>query len=114
GLLAHFRYLAERSSLPIIIYNIPPRVVIEMSVATMAALAQLPSVGRVRESTAKLERVAAQRLACGSDFCQLSGNDDIALAYMAMGGSGCISVTANVAPRLCADFQSACLEGRCA
>ena len=112
GLLAHFRYLAERSSLPIIIYNIPPRVVIEMSVETMATLSALPTIVGLKDSTAKLERVSAQRLACGTAFCQLSGNDDIALAYMAMGGSGCISVTANVAPRLCADFQEACLEAR--
>lgn len=112
GLLAHFRYLAERSPLPIVIYNVPSRTVTDMTVETMAELARLPTVIGVKDATGKLERVSAQRLACGEDFCQLSGNDDLALAFMAMGGAGCISVTANVAPRLCADFQAACLEQR--
>jgi 4-hydroxy-tetrahydrodipicolinate synthase len=112
GLLAHFRYLAERSPLPIVIYNIPGRSVIEMSVETMAKLAKLPTVVGVKDATGKVERASAQRLACGPDFCQLSGNDDMALGFMAMGGAGCISVTANVAPRLCADFQAACLDNR--
>jgi 4-hydroxy-tetrahydrodipicolinate synthase len=112
GLLAHYRYLAERSSLPILIYNVPSRTVTDMSVETMAELAKIPTVVGVKDATGKLERVSAQRLACGTDFCQLSGNDDMALAFMAMGGSGCISVTANVTPRLCADFQQACLDGR--
>jgi 4-hydroxy-tetrahydrodipicolinate synthase len=112
GLLAHFRFLAERCGLPIIIYNVPSRTVTDMTVETMGELAKIPSIAGVKDATGKLERVSAQRLACGSDFCQLSGNDDMALAFMAMGGSGCISVTANVAPRLCAEFQSACLEGR--
>ena len=78
----------------------------------MAVLARLPTIVGVKDATGKLERVSAQRLACGADFCQLSGNDDLALGFMAMGGAGCISVSANVAPRLCADFQSACREGR--
>lgn len=112
GLLAHFRWLAARSPLPIIIYNVPSRTVTDMTVETMATLSELPSIVGVKDATGKLERVAAQRLACGAEFCQLSGNDDLALGFMAMGGVGCISVTANVAPRLCADFQSACLEGR--
>jgi 4-hydroxy-tetrahydrodipicolinate synthase len=112
GLLAHFRWLAERSPLPIIIYNVPSRTVTDMTVETMATLSQLPGIVGVKDATGKLERVAAQRLSCGADFCQLSGNDDLALGFMAMGGVGCISVTANVAPRLCADFQSACLGGR--
>jgi len=112
GLLAHYRYLSERSRLPIIIYNVPARTVTDMTVETMAALAKLPTIAGVKDATGKLERVAAQRLACGPDFCQLSGNDDLALGFMAMGGVGCISVTANVAPRLCADFQAACLEAR--
>ena len=112
GLLAHYRYLAERSPLPILIYNVPSRTVTDMTVETMAELAELPTVVGVKDATGKLERVSAQRIACGPDFCQLSGNDDLSLGFMAMGGSGCISVTANVAPGLCADFQRACLEGR--
>jgi 4-hydroxy-tetrahydrodipicolinate synthase len=112
GLLAHFRYLAERCSLPIVIYNVPSRTVTDMNVETMAELARLPTIVGVKDATGKIERVSAQRLACGTGFCQLSGNDDMALAFMAMGGSGCISVTANVAPRLCADFQAACSDGR--
>jgi 4-hydroxy-tetrahydrodipicolinate synthase len=112
GLLAHYRFLAERCRLPIIIYNVPSRTVTDMNVETMAELAELSTIVGVKDATGKLERVSAQRLACGADFCQLSGNDDMALGFMAMGGAGCISVTANVAPRLCADFQAACLEGR--
>jgi 4-hydroxy-tetrahydrodipicolinate synthase len=112
GLLAHYRYLSTRSSFPIVIYNVPARTVTDMTVDTMAELAKLPTIIGVKDATGKLERVAAQRLACGTDFCQLSGNDDLALGFMAMGGVGCISVTANVAPRLCADFQAACLDGR--
>jgi 4-hydroxy-tetrahydrodipicolinate synthase len=112
GLLAHYRYLAEHCTLPIIIYNVPSRTVTDMSVDTMAELAKLATIVGVKDATGKLERVSAQRLACGEDFCQLSGNDDMALGFMAMGGVGCISVTANVAPRLCADFQAACAGGR--
>ena len=82
-----------------------------MSVETMARLAEIPSIVGVKDATGNLARVSAQRLACGPDFVQLSGNDDMALGFMAMGGVGCISVTANVAPRLCADFQAACLSG---
>jgi 4-hydroxy-tetrahydrodipicolinate synthase len=112
GLLAHFNYLTEHSALPIIIYNVPSRTVTDIAVETLAELAKLPTIVGVKDATGKLERVSAQRLACGSDFCQLSGNDDSALGFMAMGGVGCISVTANVAPRLCAQFQQACLDGR--
>jgi 4-hydroxy-tetrahydrodipicolinate synthase len=112
GLLAHYRYLAERSPLPIIIYNVPGRTVTDISVETMGELAKLPTIVGVKDATGKVERATAQRLACGADFCQLSGNDDMALGFMAMGGAGCISVTANVAPRLCAEFQAACLENR--
>jgi 4-hydroxy-tetrahydrodipicolinate synthase len=111
GLLAHYRYLAENSDLPIIIYNVPARTVTDISPETMGELAKLPTIVGVKDASGKLERVSAQRLACGPDFCQLSGNDDMALGFMAMGGVGCISVTANVAPRLCADFQKACLTG---
>jgi len=112
GLLAHYRYLAERSPLPIIIYNVPARTVVDMDVGTMGELSKLSTIVGVKDATGNLARVSAQRLACGPDFCQLSGNDDMALGFMAMGGSGCISVTANVAPRLCADFQAACSQGR--
>jgi 4-hydroxy-tetrahydrodipicolinate synthase len=83
-----------------------------MSVATMAELSALPTIAGVKDATGNLGRVAAQRLACGAGFVQLSGNDETALGYNAMGGVGCISVTANVAPRLCADLQRACAEGR--
>ena len=112
GLIAHFTFLAERSPLPIVVYNVPTRTVTDITVATLAQLAKLPTIVGVKDASGKAERVAAQRLACGADFCQLSGNDDMALGFMAMGGKGCISVTANVAPRLCADFQTACAEGR--
>ncbi len=111
GLIAHFTYLSENSSLPIVLYNVPSRTVTDIAVETMAELAKLPTVIGVKDASGKVERVAAQRLACGADFVQLSGNDDMALGFMAMGGVGCISVTANVAPRLCADFQNACLSG---
>jgi 4-hydroxy-tetrahydrodipicolinate synthase len=111
GLLAHYRHLAENSDLPIIIYNVPARTVTDISPETMGELAKLPTIVGAKDASGKLERVSAQRLACGPDFCQLSGNDDMALGFMAMGGVGCISVTANVAPRLCADFQKACLTG---
>ena len=112
GLYAHFAYLAERSPLPILIYNIPGRSVVDMSTATMARLAaDFPTIIGVKDATGNLARVSAQRLACGADFCQLSGNDDMALGFNAMGGAGCISVTANVAPSLCAQFQAASLAG---
>jgi dihydrodipicolinate synthase len=111
GLYAHFKAVAEASDLPIYIYNIPGRSVVDMSVATMARLAQIPNIVGVKDATANLERVAQQRLACGPDFVQLSGEDGTALGAMAMGSMGCISVTANVAPALCAKFQEACLAG---
>jgi 4-hydroxy-tetrahydrodipicolinate synthase len=111
GLIAHFTALAERSSLPIIIYNIPGRSVADMSTETMAVLAGLPTVIGVKDATGNLARVSAQREACGADFIQLSGNDDMALGFNAMGGIGAISVTANVAPKLCAQFQAATLAG---
>lgn len=112
GILAHFTALAEGCDLPIVVYNVPGRTVADISVATLAEVAKLPSVVGIKDATGNLARVTAQRLACGEDFCQLSGNDDMALGFNAMGGVGCISVTANVAPRLCADFQAATLEGR--
>lgn len=111
GLYAHFAALAESSDLPIILYNVPGRTVADLSVETMARLAEIPTIVGVKDASGNVARVTAQRLACGADFVQLSGNDDMALGFMAMGGVGCISVTANVAPRLCADFQAACLAG---
>lgn len=111
GLYAHFAALAESSDLPIILYNVPGRTVADLSVETMARLAEIPTIIGVKDASGNVARVTSQRLACGADFVQLSGNDDMALGFMAMGGVGCISVTANVAPRLCADFQDACLAG---
>ncbi len=111
GLIAHYTALHDCCELPIIIYNIPPRSVIDMSVATMAQLARLPRIVGVKDATGKLERVSQQRAACGADFIQLSGEDATALGFNAHGGVGCISVTANVAPRLCAEFQAATLVG---
>ena len=112
GIAAHFRALAEASDLPIVVYNVPSRTVADISVETLAEVARLPTVVGVKDATGNLGRVTAQRLACGAEFCQLSGNDDMALGFNAMGGVGCISVTANVAPKLCAEFQEATREGR--
>ena len=112
GILLHFRYLAEHSDLPIIVYIVPARTVTDIAVSTLAELAKLPTIVGIKDASGKVERVSAQRLACGADFCQLSGNDDMTLGMMAMGAQGCISVTANVAPGLCAQFQAACLQGR--
>lgn len=112
GVFAHFATLADGCDLPIILYNVPGRTVTDITVETMARLAAMPSIVGVKDASGAVARATAQRIACGADFCQLSGNDDMALGFMAMGGAGCISVTANVAPRLCAAFQSACLDGR--
>lgn len=112
GLIAHFAAVAESVSLPIIIYNIPPRSVIDMSPETMGKLAHgYSNIVGVKDATGKLERVSEQRICCGADFIQLSGEDGTALGFNAHGGVGCISVTANVAPRLCAEFQAATLAG---
>ncbi|MBZ7920948.1 4-hydroxy-tetrahydrodipicolinate synthase [Ensifer adhaerens] len=112
GLFAHFAAIAESVKLPIVIYNIPGRSVVDMSVETMAALAKAYSnIIGVKDATGKIERVSEQRMACGPDFVQLSGEDATALGFNAHGGVGCISVTANVAPRLCAEFQEATLAG---
>jgi 4-hydroxy-tetrahydrodipicolinate synthase len=110
GLAAHFRAAAESSDLPIVVYNVPSRTVADISVETLAEIARLPTIVGIKDATGNLGRVTAQRLACGEQFCQLSGNDDMALGFNAMGGIGCISVTANVAPRLCAEFQAATRE----
>jgi 4-hydroxy-tetrahydrodipicolinate synthase len=111
GMIAHFTALHEASKLPIIIYNIPGRSVVDMSPETMGELAKLPRIVGVKDATGKIERVSLQRETCGPDFIQLSGEDATALGFNAHGGVGCISVTANVAPRLCAEFQAATLAG---
>jgi 4-hydroxy-tetrahydrodipicolinate synthase len=112
GLYEHFAAVARATSLPIIIYNIPPRSVIDMTPETMGRLAHdFPNIRGVKDATGKIERVTEQRLACGTDFIQLSGEDASALGFNAHGGVGAISVTSNVAPRLCAEFQEATLNG---
>ncbi len=111
GLIAHFTAMHDACTLPIVIYNIPPRSVVDMSPATMGELAKLPRIIGVKDATGKLERVSQQRIACGPEFIQLSGEDATALGFNAHGGVGCISVTANVAPKLCAEFQQATLRG---
>ncbi len=112
GLLLHYRAIADAVELPLIIYNIPARSVVDMSVATMAELAAHPNIVGVKDATANLTRPLHTTRACGEDFCQLSGEDHTALAFLAAGGHGCISVTANVAPRLCADMHAAWRAGR--
>jgi len=111
GLIQHYTTLAETSAIPIIIYNIPGRSVIDMSVETMATLARHERIIGVKDATGNIARVSQQRAACGPDFMQLSGEDATALGFNAHGGVGCISVTANVAPKLCAEFQEATLAG---
>ena len=111
GLIAHYRALHDACTLPIVIYNIPGRSVVDMLPETMGELAKLPRIVGVKDATGKIERVSQQRIACGPDFIQLSGEDATALGFNAHGGVGCISVTANVAPRLCAEFQEATLRG---
>ena len=111
GLIAHYTALHECCTLPIIIYNIPGRSVVDMSPETMGQLAKLPRIIGVKDATGKIERVSQQRATCGTDFIQVSGEDATALGFNAHGGTGCISVTANVAPRLCAEFQLATLAG---
>ena len=111
GLIAHYTALHDACALPIVIYNIPGRSVIDMTPETMGELAKLPRIVGVKDATGRIERVSQQRAACGPDFIQLSGEDATALGFNAHGGTGCISVTANVAPRLCAEFQEATLAG---
>jgi 4-hydroxy-tetrahydrodipicolinate synthase len=111
GLYRHYQAINDAVDLPIIIYNIPPRSVIDMSVETMARLFQLKNIVGVKDATANLERVSLQRHAMGASFNQLSGEDGTALAFMAHGGHGCISVTSNVAPKMLSEFQEACLAG---
>jgi dihydrodipicolinate synthase len=111
GIYAHLAAVADLD-IPIVLYNVPSRTITDISVETMARLSRLPNVIAVKDATGNLARVSAQRQACGDEFVQLSGNDDMALGFNAMGGVGCISVTANVAPGLCAEFQAATREGR--
>ncbi len=111
GLIAHFTAMHDAADIPIVIYNIPGRSAVDMSVETMSELAKLPRIVGVKDSTGDLTRVSKQRASCGKDFIQLSGEDALALGFNAHGGSGCISVTANVAPKLCAEFQAATLSG---
>ena len=111
GIYAHLAAVADLD-IPIMLYNVPSRTITDISVETMGRLSRLPNVVGVKDATGNLARVSAQRAACGEEFVQLSGNDDMALGFSAMGGVGCISVTANVAPKLCAQFQDAIREGR--
>jgi len=111
GIYAHLAAVADLGIL-IILYNVPSRTITDIAVETMTRLSRLPNVMGVKDATGNLARVSAQRQSCGEEFIQLSGNDDMALGFNAMGGVGCISVTANVAPRLCSEFQAATREGR--
>ena len=114
GLYRHYMAIADAVALPIIIYNIPGRSVVDMSVETMARLAKHPNIVGVKDATANLTRPLHTTLACGPEFCQLSGEDHTAVAYLAAGGHGCISVTANIAPRLCRQMHDAWAAGRVA
>jgi 4-hydroxy-tetrahydrodipicolinate synthase len=111
GMYQHFKAINDAIGIPIIIYNIPARSVIDMSVETMKRLFELKNIAGVKDATANMARVSQQRAALGPDFNQLSGEDVTCLGFMAHGGHGCISVTSNVAPRLCSEFQNACLRG---
>jgi 4-hydroxy-tetrahydrodipicolinate synthase len=111
GLYQHYKAIHDTVDLPIVIYNIPARSVIDMSIETMARLAKLPNIVGVKDATADLLRPVRTRAAIGEDFCQLSGEDGTAVGFLAQGGHGCISVASNVAPRLCADLQNAWMAG---
>jgi 4-hydroxy-tetrahydrodipicolinate synthase len=111
GLYQHYKAIDDAVDIPIVIYNIPARSVVDMTVATLARCAKLRNVIGIKDATANLARASQQRQACGRDFVMLSGEDATALGFMAHGGQGCISVTSNVAPALCAEFQNACLAG---
>ena len=111
GLIAHFKTLHDACELPIVIYNIPGRSVVDMTSQTMGELAKLPRIIGVKDATGDLARVCEQRITCGADFLQISGEDATAHGFNAQGGIGCISVTANAAPKLCAELQNACLAG---
>jgi len=111
GLYQHFKALHDASDIPIIVYNIPPRAIVDILPETMQRLAELPRIAGVKDATADIARISRERLLIGSDFCHLSGEDPTALAYNAHGGHGCISVSANIAPKLSAEFQEACQTG---
>jgi 4-hydroxy-tetrahydrodipicolinate synthase len=111
GMYQHFKAINDAVDIPIIIYNIPPRSVIDMSVATMARLAKLPNIAGVKDATSDLNRPILTEIEIGADFCQLSGEDGTAIPFLAAGGHGCISVTANIAPKMCADMQNAWAAG---
>jgi 4-hydroxy-tetrahydrodipicolinate synthase len=111
GMVAHFTAMHDASALPILIYNIPGRSVVDLTPETLGELSRLPRIVGVKDATGKIERVSLQRETCGADFIQLSGEDATAIGFNAQGGVGCISVTANVAPRLCAEMQVATLAG---
>ena len=111
GLYQHYKAINDAVGIPIIIYNIPPRSVIDMDVETMARLFELKNIAGVKDATGKIDRISQQRETCGHDFIQLSGDDGTALAVMAHGGHGCISVSSNVAPKLLSEFQEACMAG---
>lgn len=111
GLYAHYKAINDAINIPILIYNIPGRSVIDMRVETMAKLAKLPNIAGVKDATADMQRASQQMLACGPDFIHLTGDDASTLGFMAHGGHGCISVISNIAPRQCAEFQNACMAG---
>ena len=111
GIVAHFAHLAAQSDLPVVVYNVPGRTVTDILPETLARIAELPGVVAVKDASGDLARVTEQRRALGEGFCQLSGNDDLWLSHAVLGGIGCISVSANVAPKLCADFATACAAG---
>jgi 4-hydroxy-tetrahydrodipicolinate synthase len=111
GLYHHYATIAEEVDIPILLYNIPSRAVVEIAVETMERLSKIANVIGVKDATGNLARPSRERLACGREWRMLSGEDGTALGYMAHGGHGCISVTANVAPRLCSEFQQACMRG---
>ena len=108
GIVAHYRHLADHSDLPIIVYNVPGRTVTDILPETLARIAAIPSVVAIKDASGDLARVTQHSAEIGPDFCQLSGNDDLWLAHSVLGGTGCISVTANVAPRLCSEFHGLC------
>ncbi|WP_343347122.1 4-hydroxy-tetrahydrodipicolinate synthase [Sphingomicrobium sp. XHP0239] len=112
GLVAHFTHLAQMSPIPIMVYNVPSRTVADIGVEAMGKIAKLERIVAIKDASGDLTRVTAHRALCGEEFAQLSGNDDLALGFSAMGGTGCVSVSANVAPKLCSQFQEAMLESR--
>lgn len=111
GIYAHFEALTRQNSLPLVLYNVPARTVTDIMPSTVAALAKLPTIVAIKDASGQIDRVTDHRLDCPKDFCLLSGVDELSLAFNASGGAGCISVTANVAPKLCAEFQAACASG---